>query len=57
MVRCDAQRALAYWGLRIEVWKMEGDLEIAKQGSGHGVRLSADKGESDKEQIMQAAEC
>jgi hypothetical protein len=30
-----------YWGLRYGRWK--GNLEIAKQGSGHGVRLSADK--------------
>ena len=44
-----------YWGLRYGRWK--GNLEIAKQGSGHGERLSADKGGCyGQRQIMQAAE-
>jgi hypothetical protein len=60
MVRCGAQMALEMgitWDYGIQ-YQVEGHLEIAKQGSGHGVRLSADKGGClGQRQVMQAAEC
>ena len=53
-----AHRGRWKWALLgITVCGMFGHLEIAKQGSGHGERLSADKGGCyGQRQIMQAAE-